>query len=135
MGADLVVTDSNRRRAETWFTSLRDNKGATERAGQTLPDPYKESYRLDVFPGRGDNSRTVVVQHGGTVDATADGGTEHPEDRAVYVLDGDPRRAWRVGGADPTGQELVLHTDHGDPCGPRDPRAATERAGRAPSPA
>ena len=111
-GADLVVTDSNRRRAETWFTSLRDNKGATERAGQTLPDPYKESYQLDVFPGRGDDSRTVVEQQGGTVDATADGGTEHPEDRAVYAFDGDPRTAWRVGGADPTGQELVLQPDH-----------------------
>ncbi len=49
--ADLVVTDSNRRRAQTWFASLRDNKGATERAGQTSPDPNNEDFRLDVFPG------------------------------------------------------------------------------------
>jgi arabinofuranan 3-O-arabinosyltransferase len=90
---------------------LRDDKGATERAGQTLPDPYHESYRLNVFPGSGDNSRTLVEQRGGIVDATADGGTNRPEDRAAYAFDGDPRTAWRVGGADPTGQELVLHPD------------------------
>jgi arabinofuranan 3-O-arabinosyltransferase len=117
-GADLVVTDSNRRRAETWFTSLRDNKGATERAGQTLPDPSGEDFRLDVFPGSTDDSRTVVEQQGGTVDATADGGTDHPEDRADRAFDHDLRTAWRVGGADPTGAKLTVHpatpvqTDH-----------------------
>jgi hypothetical protein len=117
-GADLVVTDSNRRRAETWFTSLRDNKGATERAGQTLPDPSGEDFRLDPFPGETDASRTVVEQDGGTVDATADGGTDHPEYRASQAFDGDLRTAWQVGGADPTGAKLTLRptrpvrTDH-----------------------
>ena len=69
--ADLVVTDSNRRRAENWFTSIRDNKGATERAGQTLPDPTGLDFRLDVFPGPATTRGTVVEQDGGTVDATA----------------------------------------------------------------
>ncbi|HEU5309342.1 MAG TPA: alpha-(1-_3)-arabinofuranosyltransferase family protein [Acidimicrobiia bacterium] len=117
-GADLVVTDSNRRRAETWFTSLRDDKGATERAGQTLPDPSGEDYRFDLFPGSADDARTVVVQQGGTVDASADGGTAHPENRAVGAFDGDLHTAWRVGGANPTGAQLTLipattvHADH-----------------------
>jgi hypothetical protein len=110
-GADLVVTDSNRRRAETWFTSLRDNKGATERAGQTLPDPSGEDFRLDVFPGSTDDSRTVVEQDGGTVDASADGGTAHPEYRADRAFDGNLHTAWRVGGADPTGALLTVHPD------------------------
>jgi arabinofuranan 3-O-arabinosyltransferase len=110
-GADLVVTDSNRRRAETWFSSLRDDKGATERSGQTLPDPNGDDYRFDLFPGSDDDSRTVVEQHGGTVDASADGGTARPEDRATRAFDHDLRTSWRVGGADPTGAELTLRTD------------------------
>ncbi len=109
--ADLIVTDSNRRRAQNWFTSIRDNKGATERAGQTLPDPTGLDFRLDVFPGAGDDSRTVVEQDGGTVDTTRDGGISRPEDRAARAFDHDLRTAWRVGGADPTGAELVLVTD------------------------
>lgn len=110
-GADLVVTDSNRRRAQTWFSALRDDKGATERSGQTLPDPNGDDYRFDVFPGSNDDSRTVVEQHGGAVDASADGGTARPEDRATRAFDHDLRTSWRVGGTDPTGAELTLHTE------------------------
>jgi arabinofuranan 3-O-arabinosyltransferase len=110
-GADLVLTDSNRRRIENWFYSLRSTKGATERAGQTLDDPNGYDFRLDPFPGSTDASRTVVEQHGGRVDATGDGGAPRPEDRAVYAFDGDLRTSWRVGGTDPSGQKIMLRTD------------------------
>jgi arabinofuranan 3-O-arabinosyltransferase len=109
-GADLVLTDSNRRRIQTWFASIRDTKGATERAGQTTEDPNGTDFRLDVFPGATDASRTVVEQRGGLVDASGDGGATRPEDRAAHAFDGDVRTAWRVGGEDPTGEKLVLRT-------------------------
>jgi hypothetical protein len=133
--ADLLLTDSNRRRAQNWFFALRDTKGATERSGQTAPDPEGYDFRLDPLAGATDASRTVVEHRGGRVDATGDGGTARPEDRPVGAFDGDPRTAWRVGGADPTGHRLVLRTDqpvHADQVtlvqpqdGPRD-RALTE---------
>jgi arabinofuranan 3-O-arabinosyltransferase len=109
--ADLVLTDTNRRRIENWFSSIRDTRGPTERAGQTEPDPTGYDFRLDVFPGSGDDARTVVEQLGGRVDATSDGGAARPEDRPARAFDGDDRTAWRVGGADPTGQRIVLRPD------------------------
>ncbi len=110
--ADLVLTDSNRRRIQNWFYSIRSTTGATERAGQTLNDPNSYDFRLDPFPGATDSSRTVVEQQGGRVDATSDGGAPRPEDRAVHAFDGDIRTSWRVGGADPRGQKIMLQPDH-----------------------
>jgi arabinofuranan 3-O-arabinosyltransferase len=110
-GADLVLTDTNRRRSENWFASIRDTQGATERRGQEAPDPNGYDFRLDVFPGSTDDDRTVVEQVGARVDATNDGGTGRPEDRAARALDGDERTAWRVGGTDPTGERLVIRPD------------------------
>jgi arabinofuranan 3-O-arabinosyltransferase len=111
-GAHLVVTDSNRRRAQTWFYSLRDTRGETERAGTTVPDPTGYDFRLDPFPGSTDASRTVVEQVGGRVEATSAGGPERPGDRAAHAVDGDITTAWRVGGADPRGQTLSIEPDH-----------------------
>jgi hypothetical protein len=110
-GADLVLTDSNRRRIENWFSSIRDTRGPTEREGQTAPDLTGYDFRLDVFPGSTDDDRTVVLQRGGRVDATGDGGAGRPEDRAARAFDGDDRTAWRVGGADPTGHRIALRPD------------------------
>lgn len=107
-GARLVITDSNRRRIQTWFYSLRDTRGPTEEAGRTAPDPTGYDVRLDPFPGTSDDSRTVVEQVGGHASATMEGGPERPEDRAARALDGDPATAWRVGGADPRGQAITL---------------------------
>ena len=94
-GADLVLTDSNRRRSERWFSGVRDNTGATEEVGDPVGGPGSADYRLDVFPGTGDASRTVVEQHGGHASANAALG---PADRAALAFDGDVRTAWRVGG-------------------------------------
>lgn len=110
-GAHLVLTDTNRRRIETWFYSLRDDRGPTERAGETAPDPTGYDVRLDPFPGASDDSRTVVEHVGGRVEATSEGGPERPEDRAVRAVDGDATTAWRVGGADPRGQALTIVPD------------------------
>ncbi len=110
-GADLVLTDSNRRRIETWFYSIKDTRGPTEREGETQPDPTGYDFRLDPFPGSTDASRTVAIQIGGEVEATMAGGPERPEERAVHAADGDPATSWRVGGDDPRGQSITLTPD------------------------
>jgi arabinofuranan 3-O-arabinosyltransferase len=114
----LILTDSNRRRAQTWFYGIRDTRGATEQAGETIPEPTGYDVRIDAFPGGGDASRTVVQQLGGTVTGSGSGGTARPEDRPVHVADGRAITSWRVGGADPTGHwveivpETPQRTDH-----------------------
>jgi arabinofuranan 3-O-arabinosyltransferase len=108
-GADLVLTDSNRRRSERWFTGVRDNTGATEAVGDPVGGAGSADYRLDIFPGSGDASRTVVEQHGGHASANSALG---PADRAALAFDGDVRTAWRVAG-EVGGQRLVLRTPKG----------------------
>lgn len=107
--ADLVLTDSNRRRSETFFASVRDTTGETERAGTSRDDDRDQ--RLAPFEST-DAERTVAEQHGATVDASGYGDTRErytPEDRPVHAVDGDLRTAWRAGGgADPAGQWLVI---------------------------
>ena len=107
-GADLVLTDSHRRRIETWFYSIKDTRGPTERVGETQPDPTGYDFRLDPFPGSTDASRTVAVHLGGQAAATMAGGPERPEERAVHAVDGDPATSWRVGGDDPRGHSITV---------------------------
>ncbi len=98
-GADLVVTDSNRKRARRW-SAVRENEGYTERAGETALVDDPGDNRLQVFPDAGDDSFTVSEQRGGaTVSATRYGNpiTYTPGDRAAQAMDGDRATAWRVG--------------------------------------
>lgn len=104
--AHLIVTDTNRRRIQTWFYAIGDTRGPTERAGETLLEPTGYDARLDLFPERGDAARSVVRFHGADLSASITGGAARPEDRAIAAFDGDPMTSWRVGGADPTGQRL-----------------------------
>lgn len=106
--ATLVLTDTNRRRAESFFSSVRDTTGATERAGQQPLASDPNDQRLDVFPGATDASRTVAEQHGGLVDATSYGDADRytPEDRPVNAVDGNLQTAWRTAGSRP------LNADH-----------------------
>ncbi len=113
-GADLVVTDTNRKRAERWGT-IREQTGYTEQADEVAPfDPTDQ--RLDVFPNETSADQTVTEQRGGaTVTATDYGNpvTYTPDDRPDNAMDGDPQSAWRVGAlADPTGQRLIISLDH-----------------------
>lgn len=110
-GADLVLTDSNRRRIQTWFYSIRDTRGPTERAGEVAADPTGYDFRLDPFPGTDDDHRSVVEHVGGTVEATGGRGPEAPEHRASQAVDGDPTTAWRVAGPDVAGHHLTLRFD------------------------
>jgi hypothetical protein len=107
--AALVVTDTNRKRARRW-DRLRDDVGATERAGQQPSSADTEDHRVDGVPGATDADRTVVEQHGGTVDASAYGPSDryYPDDRPALALDGDPTTAWRVRSQPGTEPTLVF---------------------------
>jgi arabinofuranan 3-O-arabinosyltransferase len=98
-GADLVLTDSNRRRAMRWGT-IRENSGYTEQAGEQplVPDPTDA--RLPLFPGTGDAAMTVAQLRGiAGVRASHYGNpvSYAPGDRPALALDGDPLTAWKVG--------------------------------------
>ena len=79
----LVLTDTNRRRARRW-SSVRDNVGVTEQAGEEpLRDDLGDA-RLDVFPDAGDDAHSTIDQQGvARVTATRYGNTitYTPEDR------------------------------------------------------
>ena len=107
---DLVVTDTNRRRARRW-NALRDVTGYTEAAGEEALVEDVDDHRLELFDSAGDDARTVAEQRGARVRATAYGttGMYAPDDRPVYAFDGDVTTAWRVGGNDdPSGERLVI---------------------------
>jgi arabinofuranan 3-O-arabinosyltransferase len=105
--ADLVLTDSNRRRSQHYFSRIRDDTGYTERAGEVAPHG-DDVFRLEPLPGTGDSARTVVEQHGGQVGATDYAVTA---DRPALAFDGDPRTAWRVGRR-AVGDRIVMTPGH-----------------------
>jgi hypothetical protein len=112
--ATLVVTDTNRKRAVRWST-VRDNYGYTEQAGEKplVQDP--SDARLDVFPGASDDAYTVTQQRGvKSVQASHYGNpvSYTAEDRAERALDGDPFTAWKVGAfANVDGERLQIELD------------------------
>jgi arabinofuranan 3-O-arabinosyltransferase len=114
-GAVLVVTDTNRRRAERWGT-VRFTSGYTEPAGLEPLTVDRTDARLPVFPDAPDDARTVAVHRGGiTANATSYGGRNEylPEDRPANAVDGDPATAWRASKDDPVqGQRLELGMAH-----------------------
>lgn len=95
---DLVVTDTNRKRATTFFYTITADTGATERPGLREPDPTGYDVRLGPYAEADDGAKTVAVHLGGTVSASMSGGPEHPEDRAVHAFDGDAGTVWRPQG-------------------------------------
>lgn len=111
-GADLVVTDTNRKQARRWST-VRENTGYTEQAGEVPAVNDPSDQRLPLFPGAGDNAYTVAQQRGvRSVVASAYGNpiSLTPEDRPVNAADGDPYTSWTVGDFDnPVGQWLRIN--------------------------
>jgi hypothetical protein len=113
-GADLVVTDSNRRRGRRWST-VRENTGYTEQAGERPLVGDLRDARLPVFPGAPEAAFTVAQLRGvRSVRASGYGNpvTYTPEDRPVLALDGDPQTAWRVAAFDdPVGERIELELE------------------------
>ena len=121
--ARLVLTDSNRRRGRRW-TTVFENTGYTEQAGEKPLKRDLTDNRLPLFPDAGDDEYTTVQQRGvRQVSASAYGNpvTLLPEDRPANAFDGDPATSWRVGDfSDVQGERLQVEltkpttTDHVD---------------------
>ena len=112
----LVITDTNRKRAQRWGTT-RENNGATETADSTplVKDP--KDTRLDLFPGEttGDQSVAWFGDDVANVRATTYGNivAYSSEVRPSNAIDGDPRTAWTTGGfSDVLGDRLVIDYTH-----------------------
>ena len=117
--AAIVVTDSNRRRAQRWGT-LRENRGHTEMAGETPLAYDPTDNRLAAFEADPtDDTRTVSEQRGPVAArATAYGNpvTYTVDDRPALAVDGSPDTAWVVGAfSDPRGEVLRLELAEAGP--------------------
>jgi arabinofuranan 3-O-arabinosyltransferase len=119
-GADLLVTDTNRKQARRWGT-IRENTGYIETANEVpVPDPSDQ--RLPLFPGAGTNAYTVAQLRGvKSVTASAYGNniTYTPENRPANAFDSNPTTAWEVAAfGNPVGQwirvtlQAPVTTDH-----------------------
>ena len=113
--ATLVVTDTNRQQARRWST-VRDNLGYTEQAGQTPLVQDLGDARLEVFPGAPASAFTVMEQRGvRSVQASHYGNpvSYTGEDRAARALDGELFTSWKVGAfANVDGEKLKIDLDH-----------------------
>jgi arabinofuranan 3-O-arabinosyltransferase len=113
-GADLVLTDTNRKQAIRWGT-IRENYGYTEGAKES-PEPDPLDQRLDLFPGAGTSTQTVAEQLGvRSVTASSYGNpvTYTPEDRPSNAFDGNLLTNWTTGDfSDPVGQWLRIDLQH-----------------------
>lgn len=104
----LVVTDTNRVRAQRW-TGVRDVDGFTETLDGGVLDDDPHDRRLVVQPDR-PGTRSVVETGGVRVQATRYGPSDRYRTgvRPVLAADGDPTSAWRVPAETAVGEELVL---------------------------
>ena len=119
--ADLLLTDSNRKRAERWGT-VRENYGYVETATGKPLEKDPNDARLPVFPNETPTDQTVAVLSGVADIEASDYGNDvsySPSDRPFYAFDGDLGTAWRVGAfGDPHGARLrvgllkPVTTDH-----------------------
>jgi arabinofuranan 3-O-arabinosyltransferase len=94
----LVVTDSNRKRAERW-DNVNYNVGYTQRPGEQPLVKDTSDNQLVVFPGAGEDASTVMEQLGVQVSATDYGAQNQylPASRPAMAFDGDVNTAWTVG--------------------------------------
>ena len=98
-GADLLITDTNRRRGQRWGT-IRANNGYTEQAGETPIANDPTDARLPLFPGATDASSTVAELRGVAAIRATDYGNPVSYDaahRPSQALDGDLTTAWTEG--------------------------------------
>ena len=110
----LVVTDSNRKRAERW-DNVNYNVGYTQRPGEQPLVKDTSDNQLVVFPGAGEDASTVMEQLGVQVSATDYGALSQylPASRPAMAFDGDVNTAWTVGAFEAVdGQRIRADLSH-----------------------
>ena len=105
--AELVVTDTNRKRAFEWNT-LSENSGYTETAAQRPSTSDLKDAPINLFPKAPADAQTTAVLAGvDSVTASSYGSslTYLPEDRPAAALDGNLATSWVADSfTAPTGQ-------------------------------
>jgi len=95
-GALLLLTDSNRKRAQRWGT-IRETQGYTERLDEISLAYDPSDQRLEAFEGQLKN-QTVAVHSEILSSATSYGNpvTLTPDSRPFHAVDGDESTAWKT---------------------------------------
>lgn len=112
----LVVTDTNRKRAQRWGTT-RENDGATETADSVALVEDPKDTRLTMLPGAASDDQSVAWFGDDVADvrATSYGNivAYSSEVRPINAIDGDPRTAWSTGGySDVVGDRIEVAYTH-----------------------
>ena len=114
-GAQLVLTDSNRKVLERW-SSVSDNIGETLPAGAEPSSPDPTSVALPVFKNVRPAAESVAVYTGARYVAASGYGNPvslTPEDRPAQAFDGNLATAWSVAAfSDATGNWLQVRLGH-----------------------
>jgi arabinofuranan 3-O-arabinosyltransferase len=115
-GAELVVTDSNRKRP-FWATSLTNSFGATEQVDEEPLDQSSYDQRLEVFPDETPRSQTVTILRGvKSVRATQGYGVFNATfSRPALVLDDNVFTGWTVDAGAPVGRGERLRIEFEEP--------------------
>jgi arabinofuranan 3-O-arabinosyltransferase len=115
-GADLVVTDTNRKQAMRW-DGLTAITGFTETPSENLTTSDPSDSPLELFPGTGNDTKTTAYYVGAanvTASTYGDQVSYLPENRAYMAIDGNPDTSWETGAfvPNPSGQWWQLSLQH-----------------------
>ncbi|MGK2958303.1 MAG: alpha-(1-_3)-arabinofuranosyltransferase domain-containing protein [Acidimicrobiales bacterium] len=111
---DLIITDTNRRRAQRWF-GLRENGGYTEYIGEKPLRVDPADARIPLFSNSNDSTATVITPKGGiSASATSYGDPIRyaPHARPSRAIDANPETAWVTGAfSSVIGERIVVSLD------------------------
>ena len=111
-GAQLVVTDTNRKQGFRWDT-ISASTGATETATQDAQRGDPTDNPISLFPQAGRDAKTIATFQGAASVTASAYGTPFsylPEDRPFNAIDNNLDTAWRTGiFSEPMGQWWQVH--------------------------
>ena len=111
---DIIITDSNRRRAKRWL-GLRENGGYTEYIGEVPLRVDPTDARIPLFKNETASTQTVVVPKGAVRARASSYGDPiryAPHARPSLAIDQNPDTAWTTGAfSSVIGERILLSLD------------------------
>ncbi len=108
----LVVTDSNKKRLDSWGT-IDSNYGYVQTAHEQLLVPNPSQQPSTIFADTNPSTQTVAVLQGvKSVEATSYGNpiSNSPEAQPFNAVDGNPATAWEEGALEPATNQTIQIT-------------------------